>query len=607
MRSALSLAVIVVFSFIAAISCQKELYPDLLAKISLQDTSGNCLPMVVKGIYHIDSAFTTENYIEAQINVSVPGNYYLLTNTVNGFSFKGQGQIDSAGMQTIRLTANGKPLEAGTFTFTIYYGGSTCTIDIIVSSPATEAAYAITNGSGDCPDIDIQGTYMQAVPTDSTNYVSLDVHVTKTGAYTLQTKTVSGISFAGSGNFTDTGMQRVVLKASGTPVTDGDLSVSFLNNSSTCNIELTVKPESNDPAVYTINCASVQLSGNYTTGEAMNAANTATMYVTVTTPGKFDITTTTVNGISFSNTGRFTSASSIPAPVVLKAVGTPQARGNFDYPVTANGNSCSFPVTFTGPAVFTLAGAPNACATAVVNGTYNKGSALSNSNTVAIKADVTATGSYNITTGTVNGMNFSASGTFIATGMQDIVLTGNGIPAAAGLFSFTPQAGTTSCSFDVTVTEPPVDAGVFTCKIDGVFTAFNDRAHATHEPVFGLITLALDGFTAPANGGNVPELQIFISNNNGSAVKPGTYNVDGYLVPGYMISIDYEEVDGSGTVTRWNSSSSILSPSPPFTIIVSSISDTRVKGTFSGEVTDLFNGSTKRKKITEGTFDLPIQ
>jgi hypothetical protein len=32
-----------------------------------------------------------------------------------------------------------------------------------------------------------------------------------------------------------------------------------------------------------------------------------------------------------------------------------------------------------------------------------------------------------------------------------------------------------------------------------------------------------------------------------------------------------------------------------------------VKGTFSGKLTDLLQGSTKTMNITEGVFDLPIE
>ena len=86
--------------------------------------------------------------------------------------------------------------------------------------------------------------------------------------------------------------------------------------------------------------------------------------------------------------------------------------------------------------------------------------------------------------------------------------------------------------------------------------------------------------------------------------------MDGFLAAnGYRIEIDYHKVNADQSVTIWNTSSSLppLTTNPPFTIVVTSVTATRVKGTFSGKLTDLFQGSTKTMNITEGVFDLPIE
>jgi hypothetical protein len=414
---------------------------------------------------------------------------------------------------------------------------------------------------------------------------------------------VNGVSFAGTGSFADTGVQHVILHGAGMPSAAGDFDAVMSNGVSACNFGITMVPENNDPAAYTINCASLQLNGSYSSGIAMDVTNTATISVTVTTPGKYNISTTTVNGISFSASGTFTVAST--RDVTLVAAGTPTAKGDFDFPVNGNGSTCSFKVSFTGPAEFTLAGAPNACTSATVNGSYTEGVALNTTNTVVIKANVTAVGPYTLTTNTVNGITFSATGTFANTGEQDVTLAGSGTPTAKGVSTFTPQIGSSACTFDVTIAEPQTDPGVFTCKIDGVFTAFNDRAQASNEDLFGELTLALDGYTGPPNGQNVPELQLYIHNMDNSPIAAGTYDVDHILQ--YRIEIDYLQVNADQSGVRWNTSSSFLSPNPPFTITITNITDTSIKGTFSGKLTDIFNGSTQTKTITEGVFDLPIK
>jgi uncharacterized protein (TIGR02145 family) len=57
--------------------------------------------------------------------------------------------------------------------------------------------------------------------------------------------------------------------------------------------------------------------------------------------------------------------------------------------------------------------------------------------TMTIQANVTTLGTYNITAGPTNGVTFTGSGTFSATGCQDAVLTASGTPIAAGSTSFT--------------------------------------------------------------------------------------------------------------------------------------------------------------------------
>jgi hypothetical protein len=353
-------------------------------------------------------------------------------------------------------------------------------------------------------------------------------------------------------------------------------------------------------------CTGVTLNGTYTAQVAMTSVNTARIDVAVTTAGTYSISTTAVNGVIFSGTGTFTVSGD--QQVTLTATGTPVAGGNDNFSVAVNSTSCTFPVTFlppAAPAVFTLSGAPANCLTPVINGNYVATVPMNSTNSVVIKVDVTTAGAYTITTNTVNGISFSASGVFASTGAGiDVTLVASGTPVAAGTSTFSPIAGTSSCTFDMVTNAAP--SGIYNCKIDGVYTSFYDRAVASIDDS-GTPYLYLDGFIAPPNGDNIPELQIFISENDGSAIGTGSYNVDGFLVPGYRIEIDYKVNNPDLSVTIWNTSSTFLSPNPPFTITVTSITSTHVKGTFSGKLTNIFEGSTSQKTVTEGTFDLPIQ
>lgn len=382
----------------------------------------------------------------------------------------------------------------------------------------------------------------------------------------------------------------------------------------------TPTPNNNDSTVaeYTLgsggdDCTGVVLAGTYISGVAMNGTNTAKIEVTVTTTGTYNLTTPVINGVSFSASGSFTGTGT--QTVILTASGTPESAGEKKISITGVSNNCSFDITFSPavpPSEFTLAGAPDACMEPVIDGVYAVGTALSASNTITLKVNVTTAGSYSITTNTVNGISFSGSGVFSATGTDiPVTLTGSGTPLAKGTATLKPDMNS-SCSFDISVAdEPPAGSGIFSCKIDGTLFNFTDQASAgiidelTNDPY-----LMLEGFKD-----DDPEsyFHIFISNNDKSAVKAGTYDGN-HFVPtsltdlGYRIEADYIVKNADLSTTMWNTSSSIpgFSVNPPFTIVITSVTATKVKGTFSGKLTNLPDNNAF-KTITEGVFDLPIK
>jgi len=499
MKSALLTLTGLFFAILTVVSCQKELSVETqVSQGSLKSATGDCLSSVVNGDYKVDSVLTIAEFIDVQVNIITPGKYVIESDSTNGFSFIGEGFVDTSGLNTVRLYAKGKPVSGGIYTFHLNYDTSSCPIEIAVTgTAAVNGEYTIADASGACPTAAFNGIYKSDVDADASNTVEFDVNVTKVGAYTFNTVPVNGITFSGSGSFAATGVQHVVLKASGKPIAAGTFDVGV----ETCNFSLTVLPDNTPDAAYTLNCTPVVISGSFTEGVMTNSLNTVKISVSVTSLGKYAITTNTVNGIKFSGTG-----------------------------------------------------------------------------------------------------------TFANTGLTSVTLTASGTPAAAGVGTFTPQIGSSSCTFDVTVAARTVTTGLFTCKIDGVFTAFNDRGEFSHQPdITGGIVLHLNGFTSAANGENIPEMKLFVLKNDGSPVKTGTYNVDGYLsADGYRIEVDYYFVTPDHSVTLYNTSSTLFTTNPPFTIVITSLTSDRVKGTFSGKVTNINEGSTITKSITEGVFDLPV-
>lgn len=96
-----------------------------------------------------------------------------------------------------------------------------------------------------------------------------------------------------------------------------------------------------------------------------------------------------------------------------------------------------------------LGTAAGQCSPAIVSGTYAQNIVLTTANTVQIQVNVTTPGTFLISTNVVNGMSFSKSGIFNATGIQNIILNGNGTPTSSGTKTFTLSYGTNTCNFDV--------------------------------------------------------------------------------------------------------------------------------------------------------------
>lgn len=210
------------------------------------------------------------------------------------------------------------------------------------------------------------------------------------------------------------------------------------------------------------NCTNALVTGNYVVGAALGASSVATVNVTVTTAGAYTVTTGAVNGITFSGAGSFTTTGT--QTITLFASGIPVSPGTFSF--TPGNAACSFSVTVSsgggssgGTAVYTLNGAPGNCTSFTPGGTFKAGTPLVTGNFANISVNVTTIGTYTISTNTINGITFSATGTFTATGNQLVQLTGTGTPIVAGAFTFRP--GTNGCDFSITVT-PAAGAAVFT-------------------------------------------------------------------------------------------------------------------------------------------------
>ena len=219
-------------------------------------------------------------------------------------------------------------------------------------------------------------------------------------------------------------------------------------------------------------CLPKLVAGSYIVNKALNDSNFIEVTVNVATPGSYTIATDSLEGFSFKATGAFTTAG--PTTVRLKASGVPQNSGTTTFRVSFDSSTCDVDVTILpdgatgGPAIFTLAGAPGACAPFTPAGNYYKDTTLDARHSVSVQVNVATVGTYTISTTTQNGYSFSHTGTFGATGVQTVKLEGTGKPAAVGTDNFSVTAGTSTCTFSINVTAPPAGC---TPTVEGTYTA----------------------------------------------------------------------------------------------------------------------------------------
>ena len=86
------------------------------------------------------------------------------------------------------------------------------------------AVFTFSGSPGSCLNPVIGGTYESGKALDSSNTITLQVNVTKTGLYNISCPNVNGVIFSVRDSFSTTGTQSIVLKGAGTPVTTGSFN-----------------------------------------------------------------------------------------------------------------------------------------------------------------------------------------------------------------------------------------------------------------------------------------------------------------------------------------------------------------------------------------------
>ncbi|GMV78260.1 MAG: hypothetical protein AMXMBFR79_13910 [Chitinophagaceae bacterium] len=98
---------------------------------TLKDSLGNCKGIKIFGVYKKNVATTDSNYVIAGVNISKPGQYFIYSDTVNGFWFSDSGYV-APGTTTVKIKAHGKPIIATVTNFVLNYNNSACLFSVNV-------------------------------------------------------------------------------------------------------------------------------------------------------------------------------------------------------------------------------------------------------------------------------------------------------------------------------------------------------------------------------------------------------------------------------------------------------------------------------------------
>ncbi len=326
--------------------------------------------------------------------------------------------------------------------------------------------------TGDCNPIVVNGIFQKDSVLTDANWVDVQVNTTFGGTYEITTDTVNGFFFYRAG-FVPNGLNTIRLFPQGKPDSVRATTFTVFYDSSFCTFTINVLASTAGGAHYNLGgspgtCSSFTPFGTYAVGTPLDASDSVLFLVSVTQPGTYNINTgAAINGMTFTSIGSFPNTGIFQ--VALHGTGTPVASGTNVFSPSGDGSTCTFPITVSPggtPAVYTLGGSPGSCTGVTLAGTYMVGTATSAANTAKVDVTVNTAGYYSMTTTTVNGVKFSSTGTFAATGPQQVTLTANtATPTASGTFNYPITGASTTCTFPVTYA-PTAPPAVFTLNGD---------------------------------------------------------------------------------------------------------------------------------------------
>jgi len=365
-------------------------------------------------------------------NVTTAGSYNIFTYTSNGVTFSGKGTLAIGNNQNITLTASGTPLTDNTTSFNLNTNPS-FSFSRYVSVTSTNGtavvdSYTPTSSTGQMfSGISITGDVSQTITAN----------VLTVGTYNLKAIN-NGVTYAGSGTFTNTGAQNIVLTASGIPTTTGDFTFTSNTVPSAIFSNTTLSTQSANGTAQVDSYTPISSTGELFSGISITGGVSQTIAANVLSPGTYNIQAIN-NGVTFAASGTFTNTGT--QNIVLTASGTPTSNGRYTFTLNTTPSTSFSNTTITqqsssgGSAIITWASVSQSGLTTSQTTENNRNIVrLTEASTYSppfmqyVAVNVTQIGTYNIDA--VSNRNAAeghtlrlvGSGTFTSTGVQTIAM-----------------------------------------------------------------------------------------------------------------------------------------------------------------------------------------
>ncbi|WP_353119784.1 hypothetical protein [Myroides odoratus] len=415
-----------------------------------------------------------------QLNVQESGAYHITAtpSTENGYSFSKSGTFNAPGVYTVALEGLGTPLlgnetPGDLLTFSINGKISTQCTNTRISVKPSDLNFTIKEPQ----NVTAAWSAYIGVPLNANdNKVTMEVNVTRTGFWRVQSNTVNGMSFSGSGEFTREGSQNIEVVGQGTPNVSTPASTpnvftfttNSISNTNPVNAKVMVHVK---PVAFELVCDDtnnkIEIRGNYQEDTQLSQENSILIPVKVLAPGTTSLelkghfvvgNTTTPVSFKANNVNLSFNANRNNIQFVTlypEAVRIPKGTTAIKFTNLTPGTSAictTFPeiTVEVQPIRYSVL-----CHTVRVQGSYLVDANHGAGNYIELQVNVDYPGPYTVTTNELNGVSFIASGTFTGQGQQTIRLVPTAKYTAGGSLNYTittnSQAGTTTCSAMVDV------------------------------------------------------------------------------------------------------------------------------------------------------------